>query len=255
VLLVERYLRMLQENLDDSVTAEELIDALLRHYEEFIDFTREWLYEQLSLYVGRERDYYVNDPELLVITQDGEYVGLDSKWYLDFVSYLRDLLYDEFLKDMQALGREVERFIRLDRKGTWRGVFHRSSVIAPVVAGGTPEGGVSCYSMMPHGKGEALHNLVSYFFKIGNRTTPEEYADMQVTVFDGFKIGEGSDYEDIALPVDTIAELDAEPIMEEVLELYEDYELMGDISRNEYLQGLDGVDFGVADTAPLTEVN
>ena len=127
----------------------------------------------------------------------------------------------------------MAKFIRIDMKGHWRGTEHRSS-LAGVEEHGVWEEGISCYSF-EFGQADALKDLLWYWTNIAGNTRPEDYANLQITVFEGEELdAEGSDGEQVAICTKTIAEMDAQPIMEEILEPYFDSEY--DIISDEELE-------------------
>lgn len=144
----------------------------------------------------------------------------------------------------------MEKFIRLDMKGHWRGTEHCSMfgdatdtvldwngdelVEHPC---GEWEPGISCYRLGCD-FAYALENLRYYWVEIAGFRTAKDYADMQVTVFEGERIGEGSDGEDTAICHRTLFESDAEPFMSHVLRLYEMKEYEDELSEEEYMQKL-----------------
>ena len=114
---------------------------------------------------------------------------------------------------------KLPRFIRIDMKGHWRGKEHRSS-LSGVEEHGIWEEGISCYSF-EFGQAEALKDLLWYWTHIVGNTEPKDYKDLQITIFEGEELdAQGSDGEQMAICTRTIAELDAEPIMEKILEPY-----------------------------------
>ena len=127
----------------------------------------------------------------------------------------------------------MAKFIRIDMKGHWRGTEHRSS-LAGVEEHGVWEEGISCYSF-EFGQADALKDLLWYWTNIAGNTRPEDYANLQITIFEGEELdAEGSDGEQVAICTKTIAEMDAQPIMEEILEPYFDSEY--DIISDEELE-------------------
>ena len=127
----------------------------------------------------------------------------------------------------------MAKFIRIDMKGHWRGTEHRSS-LAGVEEHGVWEEGISCYSF-EFGQADALKDLLWYWTNIAGNTRPEDYANLQITIFEGEELdAEGSDGEQVAICTKTIAEIDAQPIMEEILEPYFDSEY--DIISDEELE-------------------
>lgn len=133
----------------------------------------------------------------------------------------------------------MAKFIRIDMKGHWRGTEHASSLNG--MAGEWEndwEEGISSYSLKD--KAEAIENLREYWMDIAMLTKESDYNDMQITIFEGEKIGEGSDYEDIATCENTVSEIEASEFMSKVLDAYEQLE-DEDISEDEYNEILEGL--------------
>lgn len=131
----------------------------------------------------------------------------------------------------------MEKFIRIDTIGEWRGKEHRSSLGG--LAGewdneiglSTWEDGISCFSLK--NKAEGIENLRYYWMDyVGNKRI-SDYKNMQITIFEGEKIGMGSDWEDIATCEKTLAELDAVEFMGKVFEAHERFE-DEEITEEEY---------------------
>src|SRR5690606_15601884 len=83
---------------------------------------------------------------------------------------------------------------------------------------GTWEKGISCYCL--DDQAYALDSLREYWFDIAC-IRKKDLEKMQVTIFEGYKIGMGSDWEDIATCERTLAELYAFELMMYILELWE----------------------------------
>lgn len=100
----------------------------------------------------------------------------------------------------------MERFIRLDKKGTWKGVEHRSHFAAYEYEQDERylENGVSCYKASVEGIG----NLFKYA-DVNMSLSYEDLKEMQLTVFDGEYSGTGSDNEDLAWCKSTVKEIEA----------------------------------------------
>jgi len=140
---------------------------------------------------------------------------------------------------------QKERFIRIDWKGEWKGEEHKSSAVLPEDEGGIAEGGISCYSIDRWGKADAIERLRWYFANIVMDTNPEDYSSRQITIFDGYKVGEGSEYEDIARCEITLAEIEAKPIMEQIFDLYDRYYIDEELTKDEYFAELEKIDLEV----------
>ncbi len=132
----------------------------------------------------------------------------------------------------------MEKFIRIDVIGEWRGVEHRSSLNG-LADESAFENGVSCYSLRRPAM--AIENLRSYWVDNCNKDVASDYEGLQVTIFEGEKLeGVGADWEDIAGCNKTTAELDAVVFMSKVLDAHEQME-DGDISEDEYEEILEGL--------------
>lgn len=119
-------------------------------------------------------------------------------------------------------------FIRLDRKGEWLGTEHQSRV-----AGNEEilENGISCFEL--EDKVCATEELSSYWnYNVGLNI--DEYECMQVTIFKGEKIKEwGSDEECLANCIETVAEKEAKPFMEELEKIEDEFDY-DEITQEEY---------------------
>ena len=148
-------------------------------------------------------------------------------------------------------------FIRLDKKGHWRGTEHRSSIQGqagecvceetPCVCGAESswEEGISCYSLKD--KAQALHDLCTYWSEIA-MFDEEDFKkfNMQVTIFEGERVdAQGADWEDIAICTKTIAQYDAETLMTKLYDLYFKYRYEKTISRKEYFEELNKIDLKI----------
>jgi hypothetical protein len=152
----------------------------------------------------------------------------------------------------------MEKFIRLDEKGHWRGAEHRSSIGGMAgewddecfcdvesekctCGAGTDrswEKGISCYTLK-HGVANAVENLRRYWMNVAMMKDASEYENMQVTIFAGEKLQSvGLDWEDLAICKRTITEFDAMPFMQKVIEVWEMMEYEGEIDEEEYMQKL-----------------
>ena len=120
----------------------------------------------------------------------------------------------------------MERYIRLDVKGTWRGIEHRSHFAAYDYTEDERdlEHGVSCYKADADG----VKSLYDYARNHMSITTGE---GMQLTVFEGQHSGIGSDYEELAWCTKTISETDAEIWFDKMYEAEE--KLNGDYYNEE----------------------
>ena len=134
----------------------------------------------------------------------------------------------------------MEKFIRLDQKGTWRGRDHRSSFAHdPADEENTPwESGVSCYSLK--NVGLAVNKLFEYWHDVACMRDVADYEGWQVTIFEGEKVGTGSDWEDTAVCENTLVEADALPFMKAVFYAREHYE-DEEITEDEYFAELERI--------------
>lgn len=137
----------------------------------------------------------------------------------------------------------MKKFIRLDMKGHWRGKDHVSSVCG---MGDEFEGmfekGISCYCL--DDQAYALDQLRRYWFDIA-RVTEDDLENMQVTIFEGEKVGMGSDWEDLATCERTINEFDAKDFMLRIQDAWEEKEWGGDLTEEEYQKFLNELDLGL----------
>ncbi|MFB5269325.1 hypothetical protein ACE41H_21420 [Paenibacillus enshidis] len=125
----------------------------------------------------------------------------------------------------------MDKFIRFDEVGHWRGAGHRSSFQGD---GERMEAGISCYKIWPGQEAEAIENLCDHWMENNSRRTPGDYEGLQVTIFKGEKLpGMGADWEDVAECTSTVAELNAVEFMTTFLGTQERLE-DGGISIEEY---------------------
>lgn len=133
---------------------------------------------------------------------------------------------------------EIMKFIRLDVKGTWMGAEHVSSTES-----GPSHAGISCYRLDDPVGG--LESLWWYWVEYVNTWfRPSDYADKQITIFEGVLVGQGPDMEDLAKCYRTIAEFDALPFMEKIQSLKErlwDEEITSEEYNEELKKLLQGV--------------
>lgn len=129
----------------------------------------------------------------------------------------------------------MEKFIRLDEKGEWRGKEHRSSVCgAGEMYEELFEEGISCYSL--NDAGEAIEKLRNYWVEHASLRSVNDYENMQVTIFEGERLHNtiGADWEDQATCEKTICEIDAKPFMGKVLELFDLHYFEEELTETEY---------------------
>ena len=100
----------------------------------------------------------------------------------------------------------MEKFIRLDKKGTWKGPEHRSHFAAYEYEEDERflENGISCY----YANVEGIENLFEYS-KANMSLSYDDYKEMQLTIFEGNYSGIGSDGEELAWCTKTIKEINA----------------------------------------------
>ena len=137
-------------------------------------------------------------------------------------------------------------FIRIDTKGTWKDIEHKSCFAGTSLTESDEdinwESGISCYSL--ENTIEGIENLYKYWTEIARLERTEEYENMQITIFEGEKIDcFGSDGEDMAICTKTIKEIDAVEFMNQLFiakdkldGFYEneDGEYEDEISKEEY---------------------
>ena len=123
-------------------------------------------------------------------------------------------------------------FIRIDIKGEWKDKKHISSSTA-----GAVHEGASSYSLEDIVDG--IESLWKYWTEYTSTSyNPSDFEDKQITIFEGEKVGEGPDGEDIAISKRTIKEIDAVPFMEKLSELIDQHEFE-EISDDEYKKELE----------------
>lgn len=139
----------------------------------------------------------------------------------------------------------MERFIRLDKKGTWKGVEHRSHFVAYEYEEDEKylENGVSCYKASIEG----IEDLYRYA-NVNMSLSYEDLKEMQLTVFEGEYSGTGSDGEEIALCKFTVKEIEAYnwyksiEKAKEMADIDEDGEYY-DSKKDDYFKGLNKEDY------------
>lgn len=138
---------------------------------------------------------------------------------------------------------EMKTFIRLDMKGQWRGKEHVSSVQG---LGDEYvelfEEGISCYNL--DDKAYALDNLREYWFDTAS-ISESDLENMQVTIFEGRLIGQGSDWEDLAECERTIAEFEAKGFMMYIQNLWEQKEWEDELTEEEYEEKLNKIELPI----------
>ena len=100
----------------------------------------------------------------------------------------------------------MEKFIRLDIKGTWKGVEHRSHFASYEYEEDDRylENGISCYYATVNG----IEDLF-YYWTEHTSLSYEDLKNMQLTIFEGEYSGIGSDGEELAWCKSTVKEIEA----------------------------------------------
>lgn len=125
----------------------------------------------------------------------------------------------------------MKTFIRLDTVGHWLGTEHISSMRGD---GERFESGVSCYEF----DARYMSDLYNYWINTAC-IDRNDVSNMQVTIFEGYKVGEGFELEDCAVCERTIAEIQAMPLYDKWKELEErfyDDEYTDCCSELEYIE-------------------
>lgn len=129
----------------------------------------------------------------------------------------------------------MQKFIRIDARGEWKDKKHISSSTA-----GSVHEGASCYRIdddVVYG----VENLWSYWTTYAStHYNPSDFKNKQITIFEGEKVGEGPDGEDLAVSTRTVREIDALPFMEKLNDLIDRHEFE-EISDDEYKAELEGL--------------
>jgi len=130
-------------------------------------------------------------------------------------------------------GATKMKFIRIDKMGTWKGNNHISSFatydgtydnnLDNENTYGYMENGISCYRV-DNNINEGIEDLYNYWNNVAMWCTAEEYKSFQVTIFEGEKVGIGSDYEDIATCNKTLKEINAYDFMSKLFTYKEQFE-------------------------------
>lgn len=118
-------------------------------------------------------------------------------------------------------------FIRLDKRGHWRGVEHISSFQGLAdeqmydlgfnpIEGDFFEKGISCYWL----EADGLAKLYKYWIETAS-ITENDAKQMQVTIFEGEFVNWGSDGEPLATCTKTVKEFSASVLYEKWMELKE----------------------------------
>jgi len=118
-------------------------------------------------------------------------------------------------------------FIRIDVKGQWKDKKHISSSTAGVV-----HEGASCYSLEDIVDG--IERLWKYWTEYASTYyDPNEFKNKQITIFEGEKVGDGPDGEDLAVSTRTVREIDALQFMNKLYDLIDQHEFE-EITTEEY---------------------
>ena len=121
----------------------------------------------------------------------------------------------------------MKKFIRIDVKGEWKDKKHISSSTA-----GAVHEGASSYSLEDIVDG--IESLWKYWTEYTSTSyNPSDFEDKQITIFEGEKVGEGPDGEDIAISTRTVREIDALQFMNKLYDLIDQYEFE-EITTEEY---------------------
>lgn len=135
----------------------------------------------------------------------------------------------------------METFIRLDRKGTWRGTEHQSRTAAWEWEEDDRylEDGVSCF----YATVEGIEELYDYAINHMSLYEERDQKDFQVTVFEGNYNGQGSDGEELAWCTATLKEIESLDWFKtiekakEMADTDEDGEYYDD-DKDEYVKGI-----------------
>lgn len=125
----------------------------------------------------------------------------------------------------------MSKFIRIDKKGTWRGTEHQSRTACYEWSEDERqlEDGISCYNLNEEG----IKDLFNY---INNNMSlsEEDLKNSQITIFEGEWNGNGSDGEELAWCKETVAELEANEWWEAINEATEKLEGFFENEDGEY---------------------
>lgn len=115
----------------------------------------------------------------------------------------------------------MEKFIRVDVIGEWRGKDHNSFIGGHNDDETMAEGGISCYELDDKDITQGIEKLYHYWFKFCMADLSDFY-NSQITIFEGYHTGNyGCDDEDLATCEETLAELNAIEFFKNVIELKE----------------------------------
>lgn len=117
----------------------------------------------------------------------------------------------------------MAKFIRLDKKGDWKGLEHRSSFLGSALTESEEdimwENGISCYELSD--LLDTVESLYKYWTEFAS-CTDDDFKKMQVTVFEGEHNGcFGTEGEDLATCKKTVSETEAYDFMNAIYELKE----------------------------------
>lgn len=107
----------------------------------------------------------------------------------------------------------MEKFIRLDYDKGFRGKEHVSSATGD---GEHFEAGISCYKISKEKCVDAIINLCEYWFEFAGEC---QFKDFDINIFEGYYVGEGASYEDLATCENHLHCLDGS-LFNEVYDLY-----------------------------------
>lgn len=137
----------------------------------------------------------------------------------------------------------MQKFIRIDTKGHWKGNEHCSTVAMEPDYWGEEtewEQGISCYSFA-FGQADALEELRKYWLEYVDSRL-ETYEDMQVTIFEGEELDvDGACGESMAVCYKTLKEFDAKPFLEKIDKIHKPF-WYEEIDEDEYMERLEKVE-------------
>lgn len=125
----------------------------------------------------------------------------------------------------------MNKFIRIDRKGHWRDTEHRSRIAntgddfdCELIL----EAGISCFEANVEGI-ESLYDYCMNYMSL----EVTDYPNFQLTIFEGEKVGYGTDGEDIARCIKTLDVKELEPFIDAIYDLKDAVEY-DDMEREEF---------------------
>lgn len=134
----------------------------------------------------------------------------------------------------------MNKFIRLDIKGTWKGVDHQSRTSGWFYEEDDMflEDGVSCY----YANVEGVRDLYDYSQE-NMSLSYDDYKNMNVTIFEGEYSGKGADGEELAWCTRTVKQIEAFEWVQKVEKAIEMSDIDDDgeyydSKKNDYFKGL-----------------